>query len=221
MDCLGTLVELDPPAPRLVDELRAWGVEVGQEEADAAFRAEIDHYLHHHLEGADEVGLARVRDDCARVLRESLGLDSEHQAVVRAAMLAALRFRPYPDAVPALQDLRQAGLPVVVASNWDCSLPQTLRRVGLGPLLAGVATSAEAGAAKPDPAVLHRALEIAGVGADEAVAMGDSVEHDVAAARRAGIPAILVRRDGRGPPSPGVAQTGSLAEAVSVVLTPR
>jgi putative hydrolase of the HAD superfamily len=222
VDCLGTLVELEPPAPLLVAELGSRGVGgIDEESAAAAFGAEIDHYLRHHLEGSDTAGLARLRDDCAAVLRESLGLDPRLQGVVRAAMLAALRFRPYPDTLAALKELRRAGPAVVVASNWDCSLPETLARVGLAPLLAGVATSAEAGAAKPDPAVLHAALEIAGAHADEVVMVGDSLELDVAAAQRAGIRALLLRREGAAPPPPGVAQARSLGEAVSLVLASR
>ena len=54
LDAFGTLVALEPPAPRLRVELkRTLGVEVGAEAADAAIRAEISFYLEHHLEGAD------------------------------------------------------------------------------------------------------------------------------------------------------------------------
>ncbi len=221
MDCLGTLLELEPPAPRLVAELGARGFEIDERRAIAAFGAEIDHYLRHHLEGADASGLAALRDDCARVLRESLGLPGAHQEVVRAAMLDALRFRPYPDVASALGALRRAGVGVVVASNWDCSLAETLARAGIRDLVDGVVTSAEAGAAKPAPAVLRSALALAGEHADDAVAMGDSVEHDVVAARAAGMAAVLVRRRVGARAPEGVAEVASLGEGASLVLTPR
>ena len=46
----------------------------------------------------------------------------------------------------------RAGLRLVVVSNWDVSLHEVLARTGLTPLLDGAVTSAEVGAAKPDPA---------------------------------------------------------------------
>ena len=73
-------------------------------------------------------------------------------------MLGALEFTAYPDVVPALEELRERGLVLVVASNWDCSLPDWLRPPGILELVDGVATSAEVGAAKPDPRVFERAL---------------------------------------------------------------
>ena len=79
-------------------------------------------------------------------------------------MMAALRFEPYPDAIPGLRALRGRGLTLVIASNWDCSLPDWLGPPGLIELVDGVVTSADVRAAKPDPAVFLRALELAGVG---------------------------------------------------------
>jgi putative hydrolase of the HAD superfamily len=55
-------------------------------------------------------------------------------------------------------------------------------------------TSAAAGTRKPAPAIFEQALAVAGVGRDEAVHVGDSLEEDVAGARAAGIEPILIRR---------------------------
>jgi putative hydrolase of the HAD superfamily len=49
LDALGTLVELQPPAPRLQRLLREAGFEVSEERAAAGFMAEIAYYLDHHL----------------------------------------------------------------------------------------------------------------------------------------------------------------------------
>lgn len=203
LDCLGTLLALEPPAPRLVEELSRRGISVSAEEAAAAFRVEIRYYLGHHLAASDRASLERLRDDCARVLREALGLTLDAQGAVRQAMLAALRFRAYPDVAPALRSLRAARLRLVVVSNWDCSLGEVLDHAGLRPLVDGVVTSAEVGAAKPDPAIVRAALEVVGAGPDVAVAVGDSADHDVAAARAAGVAAVLLRRAGAEAPIPG------------------
>ena len=205
------------PAPRLRHELalRA-GVEVSPEAADAALRAEIAFYVDHHLEGRDAASLERLRDRCARVLAEALAIEHVALSTVRAAMLASLRFHAYPDARPALRELRRRGLRLVAASNWDCSLPDALAGVGLDGLLDAVVASAPAGAAKPEPGLFHTALEAAGVEPVAAVHVGDSLEHDVAGARAAGVRAVLLSRHG-GPAPRGVPVIRSLEELPAVI----
>lgn len=194
-DCLGTLVHLLSPAPRLRAELRRRAdVEVSERAASAAFTAEIGYYLEHHLAGHDARSLAELRDRCAAVVAVSLGLRDLPLATVREAMLGAIEFAAYADAAPALRELRAAGVRLVAASNWDCSLPSVLGRVGLAPLLDGVVSSAVAGAAKPDERLFRAALEAAGVEPARAVFVGDSLERDVAGAQAAGMRALLLDR---------------------------
>jgi len=197
LDALGTLVALEPPAPRLREALAAEGLEVTLADARRAFAAEIAYYLEHHLEGHDAVALEDLRDRCAAVLGTELGLEPSR---VRAAMLGALRFSAFEDAAPALVELRSRGLALVVVSNWDCSLPEVLAAAELATLVDGVVSSAEAGAAKPDPAPFRRGLELAGVAAEEALHVGDSPENDLAGARAAGVRGVLLTRQGGTPP---------------------
>jgi putative hydrolase of the HAD superfamily len=215
LDALGTLVELQPPAPRLRARLARAGFEVSEERAAAGFGAEIGYYLEHHLDGRDRAGLEDLRDRCATALMEELALPGLVHATARRAMLDALEFAPYPDVVPALRELKAAGAKLVIASNWDCSLPDWLAPLGLLDLVDGVATSADVGAVKPDPAVFHRALDLAGVSASDAVHVGDSLENDVAGARSAGIRPLLLMRSGEAPA--GVESLRSLAELPSLI----
>jgi putative hydrolase of the HAD superfamily len=110
------------------------------------------------------------------------------------AMLASLRFRAYPDAVGWLTVMRASGLKLAVVSNWDVSLTEVLERVGLAQLLDCVVTSAEVGAAKPDPAVFLRALELLAVRPEEAIHLGDSPDLDLVGAEAAGVEAVLLTR---------------------------
>jgi putative hydrolase of the HAD superfamily len=190
LDSFGTLVSMEPPGPRLAAAL---GVPV--ERAEAAFRAEIAYYVRHHVEGHDERSLHDLRDRCAAVIRDELGQPFD-VAQVRAAMLGSIRFSAYPDAAPALRELRSRGLKLVVASNWDCSLPQVLSDAGLLELVDGVVASADVGADKPAAPVFESALELAGCEAWEAVHVGDSPSNDVAGARAAGLRAVLIDRAG-------------------------
>jgi putative hydrolase of the HAD superfamily len=200
LDALGTLVELQAPASRLRRLLRESGFELSEEQASAGFAAEIAYYLDHHLEGSDRERLDRLRDRCAEELRKALAVPGLDHVTVRRAMLGSLEFAAYPDVLPALRELRDRGLTLVVASNWDCSLPEWLARAGILELVEGVVTSAEVGAAKPSPRVFERALAVAGVGAEEALHVGDKVDNDVEGAAAAGVRGVLLQREGDPPP---------------------
>jgi putative hydrolase of the HAD superfamily len=215
LDALGTLVELQPPAPRLRARLAEAGFDVSDERAGAGIGAEIEYYLAHHLEGSNRAALEDLRDRCAAVLMDALHLDGLDHATARGALMGALEFRPYHDAIPALNALRTDGHGLVVVSNWDCALPDWLAPSGLLELLDGVVTSAEVGVAKPDARVFRRALQLAGAGAEQAVHVGDSPDNDVKGARSAGIRAVLVQRDGK--PPQGMEHIRSLRELVPLL----
>ncbi|HEY1277569.1 MAG TPA: HAD-IA family hydrolase [Thermoleophilaceae bacterium] len=215
LDALGTLVELQPPAPRLLRRLAEEGFEVTEDRAAAGFGAEIAYYLAHHLEGSDPESLSDLRDRCATAMMDALELPGLDHATARRAMLGALEFEAYPDAAPALRGLREAGHVLVIVSNWDCSLPDWLGHTGLLELVDRVVTSADVGAAKPDPAMFERALEVAGSSAEDSVHVGDSLDNDVRGAGAAGIRAVLVQRDGE--PPAGVETIRALTELPSLL----
>jgi HAD superfamily hydrolase (TIGR01549 family) len=189
IDALGTMLWLEPPWRRIEPEAVA-GIE--PERVRDAFVAEMGYYRERSHEGADPESLADLRRRCAAVLSRSIGREIDVET-----MMAAISFGAFEDAAPALRELRAAGVRSVCVSNWDCSLPAILRGLGLGALLDGVVTSAGAGARKPDPAIFVPALEIAGCAPREALHVGDS-DDDLAAARAAGIEALLIDRGGGG-----------------------
>jgi putative hydrolase of the HAD superfamily len=198
-DALGTLVRLEPPWPLLAGALASkYGVEITEDEARNAMRAEMTYYLEHHTEGRDPASLAELRERCAGVLGRALGEAavglSEQQ--LTEALLEALRFVPFPDAATVLGTLRAAGVRSAVVSNWDCSLGGLLGGLGLGGLVDAVVTSAEAGARKPDPGIFEAALAAVQCPPERAIFVGDSVEIDVEGGRAAGIRAVLLDRSG-------------------------
>jgi putative hydrolase of the HAD superfamily len=203
LDAAGTLIGLESPAARLQELLRRrFGVLVDAEQTRAAFAAEVAYYRTHMLEGGDPAGLERLRSRCAEVLRDALPPSDELAAAANSALVRllvdALEFKPFAEVPDVLARLRAAGLRLVVASNWDCSLPSVLERAGVLDLVDGVACSAVVGAAKPDPRVLEAALALAGVAAGAAVHVGDSPQEDVGAAVAAGIRPVWVDRGGAG-----------------------
>ncbi len=228
LDALGTILELEKPWPHLVRELATRGTRVTEEQAREAMLAEMAFYRAEHHRAGDTDGLARLRRECAGVVLAHLGPAAATTRVedVEAALLAAVRFAVYPDVAPALKELRADGAQLVVVSNWDVSLRTVLEQSGLSRLLDGAISSAEAGVAKPDPAIFTAALALVGGSAPDAFMIGDSVATDVAGAQAAGIAPVLLARGagdglgsfGAGPEAPAGVPTlpglGGLPELV-------
>jgi putative hydrolase of the HAD superfamily len=215
LDALGTLLAIDDPVGRLIVQLRErHAIDVAPERAALALRAEMHHYRGHCIQASDAQRLHALRLDCAAIVGRELGggAASLEPASLLPALLASLRFVPYPDAVPALERWRTAGARLVVASNWDVSLHDALRESGLAERLDGVATSAEVGASKPSGELFAAALALAGVEAWQAIHVGDSFVEDVEGARAAGIEAVWLRRDAQAGPAPA-------ASGVRVIAT--
>jgi putative hydrolase of the HAD superfamily len=95
---------------------------------------------------------------------------------------------PTPGAVDAIRALQRAGLTVVVVTNSDGHGEENLRDSGFGAV--PVVDSTVVGAAKPDPRIFEIALARAGISPAETVHVGDTLVHDVAGARAAGITPI-------------------------------
>jgi putative hydrolase of the HAD superfamily len=220
LDAFGTLVTLDAPAPRLRALLaERLGVAVTEDQAAAALRAEITFYRAHMHEGIDLARVAQLQARCAEVLRGALPAQAELErarpAAMTAILLDTLSFRPYDEVPATLARLRQAGLRLIVASNWDASLATVLERVGLLAAVDGVVTSASTGYAKPDPRLIEAAVRLSGAARERAVHVGDSLGEDVAAARRAGVRPVLLRREASGLGSAG---PGDGADAELLVI---
>jgi putative hydrolase of the HAD superfamily len=213
LDALGTLVDFEDPAPLLRAALaERHGVEVGDEQARAAVRAEIATYRSEHGAAGDRAALAALRRRCAEVVRDALApaADGVGLGALTDTIVDCFRFTPYPEVVAVLDELRGRGHPLAVVSNWDVSLHEVLERTGLRPYFGAVVVSAEIGVAKPDPEPFRRALRAVGAVAADALHAGDRLDEDVAGALAAGVTPVLVDRDGEASPAGGLAVVGSL-----------
>jgi putative hydrolase of the HAD superfamily len=188
LDALGTLVELEPPWLSLRDRIPK---EISDERLVAALRVEMAFYKEHAHEGRDAESLADLRVRCAELISSELGVE-----VGVDDLVDSVRFNAYPDAGEALSELHDRGMKLVVVSNWDCSLGAVLERCGLAAMLDGAVSSAAAGHRKPDPGIFGPALVLAGCRPEEALHVGDTPEEDREGARRAGIEALVIDRDG-------------------------
>ncbi|MGB5734071.1 MAG: HAD family hydrolase [Thiohalocapsa sp.] len=100
------------------------------------------------------------------------------------------RVTPYADVRPALARLRER-YRLVSLTNGNAEVHNTPLSNSFHRSL----TAAEAGAAKPDPALFERAMDWAGAGIDETLHIGDDPLRDVEAARGLGLRAVWVNRD--------------------------
>jgi N-acetyl-D-muramate 6-phosphate phosphatase len=102
----------------------------------------------------------------------------------------------YPDARPALTALRDMGLRVGIAGNQTARAGRVLRAMNLPADL--IATSADWGTAKPDPAFFQHVIEAAPGAPGEIMYVGDHRDNDLIPAKAAGLRAAFIRRSPRG-----------------------
>jgi YjjG family noncanonical pyrimidine nucleotidase len=99
----------------------------------------------------------------------------------------SLRGDRLPGCRPVLQRLRRAYRLGIVTNGIDRVQRSRLAVSGLSPFFETVVTSEGSGYAKPDPRILHVALERFGVSPRQALYVGDDPAADGAAARAAGM----------------------------------
>ena len=97
-----------------------------------------------------------------------------------------------PGAVEALNRLRSAPCQLVVVSNSNGRVRRILRRTGLEPHVDLVLDSHEEGVEKPDPRIFEIAIERSQADRGATIHCGDIYHIDVAGARAAGLPAVLL-----------------------------
>jgi putative hydrolase of the HAD superfamily len=126
-----------------------------------------------------------------------LGLEDPQHALIDAILAA--QYAPdswelYPDVLPAVRELREAGARLGILSDWGSNLLPIIGGLGLAAELDFVIASGAVGLAKPDPAFFRLAATRSGVPAGESLMVGDSYRADVVGAQSAGMDAILIRR---------------------------
>ena len=95
-----------------------------------------------------------------------------------------------------LQFLRDRGIDVVIATSAeDGEMSALLRRAGVDDLIPERASKNDAAASKPDPDIVHAALQRAGARPKHTALVGDT-PYDIEAAERAGVDAIALRCGG-------------------------
>jgi 2-haloacid dehalogenase len=159
---------------------------------------------------------ALAKERFRRLLRE-IGESPRRAARLGATYLDRLSQRG--DRLPGCRSvLRALGTRYrlgVVTNGIDRVQRSRLAASGLAPLFETIVTSQGCGFAKPDPRILHVALDALGISPSHAVYVGDDPAVDGGAARAAGVPFVWMDRgDGmRGrPPRRRVRHLAELVE---------
>jgi phosphoserine phosphatase len=146
-----------------------------------------------------------------RALAEELGL--------RFGAERRRRHEAFTDARPALAELRRTHRLALVTNGASCLQREKLAGAGLAEEdFDAVVISGDVGVAKPRPEVFAHTLGLLGVGAAEAVMVGDSLERDVRGAEACGIRGVWLNRTGPRSPAPnGHAEIATLADLSPII----
>ncbi len=98
----------------------------------------------------------------------------------------------YPDAIPTLEALHNAGNRIIVAGNQSKRVTAALEEMDLP--VDVIRGADQWGAKKPTRRFFSRLIREAGVEASEIIYIGDRVDHDVLPALESGLRSILIRR---------------------------
>lgn len=147
-----------------------------------------------------ETTQSRLRIERFGLLLEALGRTEADPRAMSDRYNTALG--SHADLLPGAEDFIRTlhgHMKIALVSNGISAIQRSrLAKCPLTPLLDAIVISEEVGAAKPDPALLHIALEQLGCTDKRlAVMMGDSLTADIPAAQRAGVDSIFFSPAGK------------------------
>lgn len=198
-DAYGTLLHLDRPFYRLVENLQRIGLEVPLEIATKVFIQEMLYYREHHMEGSTPETLLSLRHKCAKRLFTMLAEEgyparvSEEQRLL--VLMGAIHFELYEDVLPVLEWCRAQGLTTGIVSNWDCSLKDTLAKLCAHDFACLVVSACE-GVEKGNTGLFLRAAQCFNLPPSEILHVGDEADNDLYRAEQAGLRTVLLDREG-------------------------
>lgn len=184
------------PKPRFGELLEAAGFPSPDREAAEAALAEGSEYLADHPASDLESELATYTEFYRIVLGRLLG-SAPAKLVGRLATAAVydLDQQTYPDVIPGVRRLSEAGVATGIVSNAGPSLELRYRDMGIRDDFDPFLLSDVVGMHKPSDGIYHLALDLSGWEAGEVVFV-DDVPANVEAADRVGMRGILIERDG-------------------------
>lgn len=176
--------------------VEAWAAEHGITDADVRQRWALVSEANYVRYQRRELTFAQQRQERVREFM-AVEIDDEEADELFSGYLARYEagWTTFEDAVPALRRARAAGLTVGVLTNGDEEQQRSkLQKLGLEDEIDYLIASSMLPAGKPDLRAFQYAVHRVGVGAREALMVGDSLEKDVRGALSAGLNATLLDR---------------------------
>jgi HAD superfamily hydrolase (TIGR01509 family) len=126
--------------------------------------------------------------------KEGEAIGRSRQQIFRTRYLPHLQ--PFAGTRSLLERMAADGIHRYVASSAQADeLRPLLQRAGVADLIEDAATSGDAEKSKPDPDIVHAALERAGLSPDQVVLIGDT-PYDIEAAARSQVATVALRCGG-------------------------
>lgn len=177
-----------------------YGIATEQKAFGQAFRAAWVEWAHEGpFEATEEASFQRLTE-LDQLVFDRLGYPNLPEEFFRDIDLAFRQrsaFFVFPDVIPALDAMQEAGLRLAVVSNWGWHAPELLQTLELARHFEVMSISARVGYQKPHAAIFEHALELLDVSPEQAIHVGDDPGADVSGARRVGIEPVLIDRHGR------------------------
>jgi putative hydrolase of the HAD superfamily len=167
---------------------------------------------HRVLYGVFEFYADRYRSDCSEIEKRDFWVEFTERLFKRTGVRAhsgqeiglhaeSIRhifgpecFRLFPEVARTLTALQKKGLKLAVLSNWQRGLRHFCRELSIEHFMSAIISSAEVGWEKPDPFIFEEAARRLELPARQLLHIGDSLQDDYRAARKAGFEAALVNR---------------------------
>lgn len=201
LDAGNTLVSID--FPWVARELSERGVGSDVEElrrAEAAARPQVSRRVGRQVSTEGEDSFVFYLRAILGHLASAAALDEEQRRALAVELMPVLRAGgslrlwslPMPRIHEGLGLLVGLGMRLVVVSNSDGTVAQTLERTGLRVHFDVVVDSHLVGFEKPDPGIFRHALEQSGAAPERTLHVGDLYDADVVGARSAGVHPLLL-----------------------------
>lgn len=197
-----TLIFADPSVPEVFTQVaRSRGYEVTVRDVEPCMVDVNAFYQAEYLRDGDfwcvHERAVQLWLDMYTMMADYCGIRDDVPGLAQAvydAYLLPQNWSLYPDVEACLKGLKRRGFRLGVISNWDATLEQLFRLLGLLPYFDEIVASAAVGCRKPNRAIFEIALERMGARAEEAVHVGDLPEADGEGALSAGIRPVIIDR---------------------------
>jgi len=123
-----------------------------------------------------------------------------------------------PEAVNVLTELKNRGYRVGMLSNWDVTLPQFCREIGLEPYLDIVLASDEVGIRKPKAGIFLEGCLRLGIQPHAVLYVGDSLKKDIGGGNAAGLLTCWLNVHNRTPAATATTQPTLTIHSLEEVL---